>query len=71
MKQEIRKSVDSYFYGITSFTEIFKMSNTIFSISQHFSTLLKRKAKKYLDDAKAIERHCQSMVLKHQACLNG
>ncbi|CAB4008759.1 Serine threonine- kinase TBK1, partial [Paramuricea clavata] len=39
--------------------------------AENVITLLKRKARKYLDDAKAIESHCQSIVMKHHACLNG
>ncbi|XP_046840740.1 serine/threonine-protein kinase TBK1-like [Xenia sp. Carnegie-2017] len=33
--------------------------------------LLRRKAKKYLDSAKAIENHCQCIVMKHKTLLNG
>lgn len=39
--------------------------------AENVITLLKRKARKYLNDAKAIESHCTSMVMKHQACING
>ncbi|XP_028410870.1 serine/threonine-protein kinase TBK1-like [Dendronephthya gigantea] len=46
-------------------------TNLTLEAAQNVMTLLKRKARKYLDDAKAIENHCQSIVMKHQACLNG